>query len=394
MTSGACFVILTGDVDGNLGDSAILAGIVAVIRENEANARIAVVSDGTVIARGVGPVDRVPKGLRGLIPLFRAIAQSRLVVVGGGGLFQDDDSLIKMPYWAARCLMARVFNRRIVGCSLGVGPLRAVTSRVCARAAFLTMTAISVRDEAAAGVARLLTDRPVVVTPDPALLCKAATDAEAEALLRQLGICREAGPLIGISPRRFYPIRRRWIPHVIRSKLFAYDDPVTASHQLIERYASALTTLIKRHGARLLFMPTYNVTHEADDDICRAIQKLLPESNSHLIEVTDPSLFKAITRKLAVMIGGRMHPVILAASSGTAVVGLAYNPKFYGFFEAIGQQRFLIPVEEFVDASGPQRLVEAVEAAMSDQPELTERIFELTEKCRICLTSHFSETSA
>lgn len=36
------------------------------------------------------------------------------------------------------------------------------------------------------------------------------------------------------------------------------------------------------------------------------------------------------------MVSARMHPLILAAGSGTPIVGMAYNGKFCGWFGMLG----------------------------------------------------------
>ena len=162
-------LILAGDVDGNLGDHAILQASCAMLRRACPGVAITVVSDEPERSRCDFGADAVPRGLRGLPALARAAARSDLVLCGGGGLFQDDDSLVKMPYWALRVAAARLLAPRVVAYSLGVGPLEAGVSRWCARLAFACMERVTVRDERARKVAQPLAARMVDLVPDPAL---------------------------------------------------------------------------------------------------------------------------------------------------------------------------------------------------------------------------------
>src|SRR5262245_51504174 len=120
-------VILGGDADANLGDRAILKATIHELRQLQPRSRIAIVSSaGTTLG---ADVTAIPGALRGFSRLCVALARSDLVICGGGGLFQDDDSLVKMPYWCLRVLLARALSGRVVGYSLGVGPLQSFTSR-------------------------------------------------------------------------------------------------------------------------------------------------------------------------------------------------------------------------------------------------------------------------
>jgi len=107
-------------------------------------------------------IHAVRPGLLGFLQLIHAAKHADIILCGGGGLFQDDDSLIKMPYWALRVVLVRLFCNKIIGYSLGVGPLSAPTSRLFARLAFSCMQHISTRDPIAQRTAQNLTRKPVI----------------------------------------------------------------------------------------------------------------------------------------------------------------------------------------------------------------------------------------
>ena len=86
------------------------------------------------------------RGWRGLRRLGRALAASDLVLCGGGGLFQDDDSLVKMPYWAAQRGPGAPAARRGGGLRARRGAARRASSRLFARIAFACMERMSARD--------------------------------------------------------------------------------------------------------------------------------------------------------------------------------------------------------------------------------------------------------
>jgi Polysaccharide pyruvyl transferase len=144
-------LMLCGDAEHNLGDRAILQAMCQELRAVRPDIKLTVLSRDARRAGQDFGAEVLPPGWRGFARLCRAAMRSDLVLCGGGGLFQDDDSLIKMPYWGLRVALARMLARRVVGYALGVGPLRARSSRLSARLAFACMEPVSVRGPPGAG---------------------------------------------------------------------------------------------------------------------------------------------------------------------------------------------------------------------------------------------------
>ncbi len=358
-------LILAGDSDGNLGDRAILMALCKELTDANPGVAVTVVSRDRERASHDFQAAVLSPGLSGLPRLCAAAARSDLVVCGGGGLFQDDDSLIKMPYWGVRVALMRLLNRRVVGYSLGVGPLKAASSRLFARLAFACMERVSVRDPRAYQSAQPLTGEEVQMVPDPAILLQAAPDQAALSLLHEHHVPLDGRPLIGVAPRRWFPPRARLIPNRLTARWRRPAPPCPLHAQLTAQLAEVLDRLVARHGAHIVFLPTYNLDHEGDEKVCREIQDQMSAPGGSVIPMDDPRLYKAVARRLSVLLGGRMHPTILAASAGTPVVGLAYNPKFHGFFELLGQQERLLNVTDFVHGGQVDELTTMVETAMA-----------------------------
>ncbi len=361
-------LVIAGDADGNLGDRAILFGLCRLIRERRPNALIAAVSnDPKRLERDLG-IEGLPKGVRGLWAQLRAMRRADVVVCGGGGLFQDDDSLVKMPYWAARVLAARALSGRVVGTALGVGPLDSRSSRLAARLAFACMERVSVRDEEARAVARRSSPKPVELVPDTALLMPAAPGDAVDAYLAEAGVPLDGRPLVGVAVRRWFPSRRRVIPNQVSAK-FAKPKEADAPEAALlpERIAAVLNAAAETHPFHVLFLPTYNLAHEADDRVAAAVMARLEGATGQILRVGDPTLYKGIVGRLRLLIGGRMHPTILAASMGTPVVGLAYNMKFKGFFDLIGAGERLFNVQDFVRGGNEAKIAALVAEALDGE---------------------------
>ena len=369
--------IIAGDADGNLGDRAILFGLCRLIRELRPDVGITVVStDPRRMAKDLG-VTAIPKGPGGLLAQLRAMAGADLVLCGGGGLFQDDDSLVKMPYWALRVLAARLLAGRVVGFALGVGPLEARSSRLAARLAFACMERVSVRDREALAVAQPLSRKPVDLVPDSALLLEPTPPAAVEAWLREQGVPLDGRPLVGVAVRRWFPPRRRLVPNQISARFVKPkegDAPEAA--RLPALIARALDAAAKVRPFHVLFLPTYLLPHEADDKVAEAALADMRVATGQILRLGDPALYKGVAGRLNLLVGGRMHPTILAAGMGTPVIGLAYNMKFKGFFDLIGQSSRLFDVADFVrggrEAELATLIVQALGGTAGSAPDTRE----------------------
>jgi polysaccharide pyruvyl transferase WcaK-like protein len=357
MTILNSILILGGDADGNLGDRAIQQAMCRSIGALHPTCRMTVVSREPERTRRSFGACTIPPGPRGFIALCRAIRRSRLVLVGGGGLFQDDDSLVKMPYWAARVALVRFLGRPVVGYSLGVGPLSSVPGRWAARLAFAMMTQVTVRDRAAEAVARPLSRRAVSILPDPAIALAPAPRRAARACLAAAGVPTDGRPLVGVAVRRWFPPRPRIIPHKIAHRL-GLPDPQAGpeGERLLALLAETLDRVVAGEGGHAVFMPSYAVAHEGDDALCRSVLARMRAARGTVLMLDDPALYKACCAELSAFLGGRMHPMILSAGVGTPVVGLAYNPKFRGFLGLIGAEHACLDVAAFVDGGDPAPL--------------------------------------
>jgi polysaccharide pyruvyl transferase CsaB len=371
-------LILAGDSDSNLGDRAIVLGTCHALRQRLPDVQITLLSSAPEAASRYFGARAIPRGLLGFFSALGAARRADLVLVGGGGLFQDDDSLIKMPYWGLRVACVRLFARRIVGYSIGAGPLRSKLGRWSARLALACMERISVRDENARACLQPLTSTPIELVPDPALLlARHAPDTNLPAAMP----ADDGTPLIGVALRQWFHNVNSFIPHKYAVKYRLRAIPGEAQRQqLAELLAQVLDRVAAETGARILFLPTYNVAHEADDRFCEAVRERMQTSAAQLLHIDEPLTYLTVARRLRVMIGGRMHPTILAASVGVPVVGLAYNPKFFGFFRLLGFEDAVFSIDRFVAENQVEAMVDTVLKAFSTPPEVNDPVAQLQQQ--------------
>ncbi len=376
-------LILAGDTDGNIGDRAIMFSMCHEFRRINPKLEITFVSGNPGADSIFFGVETVPRGIRGLPALIKAAKMSDLILCGGGGLFQDDDSLVKMPYWAIRIAMVRAINKKIIGYSLGVGPLKKITSRLFARLAFACMEHITVRDNLAKETAETLTSNPVYVIPDPGLLLPSAPREEAIDILERNNIPLNGVPIIGVAARKWFHQSSAIIPHKYAVKYNLRKIPGKEKcEKMIHLLAEVLDRVVANYKAFILFLPTYNVSHEADNLICKKIMHKMNSPCTKLLNIYNPMLYKAVTGCMTAMLGVRMHPTIFAADAGTNIVGLAYNQKFFGFFELLGIQSKVIPVADFVANDQKDKLFDLLSEAVVSEFNLQQKVLDLKNNLR------------
>lgn len=379
---GSRILLLGGDADNNVGDRAIQAALVRCLSLHDPSVEISIVGSPAMQREPHSVTQVIPRGAGGLRALLRAAATADRILVAGGGLFQDDDSRIKMPYWAARIALLRGFNARIAGLALGAGPLRHAESRAAARLACAALTSVSVRDRYARDALAACTSRPIEVVPDPAFMLEPAPRHAAREQLTRLGFT-PGRPLIAATLRRWYHARGGFVPNAIKAGFGVEPKRDHARFEsLLSVVARSLEQLRQKLDADILLLPGYNTAAEADDAACEALRWRLPGANVRMARVQDPRLYKALLGEAALVISARMHPLILAAGMGVPFVGLSYNGKFDGLYERLGLDARSLPLDLCPDTWAASTLVAAAEAAMESRVDLRQRAESLAARAR------------
>lgn len=147
-------VVIMGNYGGsNWGDEAILAGLLASLRDQERE--ITVVSANPEFSRrlhGENAVAMPPAGFRSfcfqpgaLLRFLRVVKTADYLVIGGGGIFQDREWRAVF-LWAWYLFWGSRLKTPLLFVAQSVGPLRFPWSRLIARWAFRKADYISVRD--------------------------------------------------------------------------------------------------------------------------------------------------------------------------------------------------------------------------------------------------------
>ncbi|ADL08441.1 polysaccharide pyruvyl transferase CsaB [Thermosediminibacter oceani] len=295
----------------NLGDEAVLYAIVSALRHEAPQLKITVLSNNpkkTESLYGVKAVNRWK-----LSEVAGALKKADMLISGGGSLLQDVTSPLSLLYYLGVISLARTFKKKVFIYAQGFGPVNRAWARLLVRRVVQTVDYITLRDEESAEDLRYLgvSRPPVVVTADPVLgLDLSTVDKDRGiALLRQAGADLNR-PLVGLA-LRCWKGEEVYLPAV-----------------------AGLADRLIEEGALPVFIPFH---HPEDLDAAKQAIQLMKRPEAVLLKrpLTVEEML-SVTGCLSMMVGMRLHSLIMAAACGRPVVGLSYDPKVDRFLRLIG----------------------------------------------------------
>lgn len=314
MTAGTGLTIgVLGSYGGrNLGDEAILTGLLADLQEQEPNARIIVFSRNPDHTRAAHPeVEAVPWEGVSRTDSSPLLAQLDLLILGGGGILYDQE--------ARRYLrVVRVAQERglpLLTYAVGVGPLSEMVDTGMVRETLAGATQVTVRDQES----RMLLEEagllnPITVTADPAFLLE-PEDFPVH-LLREEGV--PAGRhLVGMSVRE---------PGRAAERL-----DVDGYHRLLAQIGDFL---VHRIDADILFVPMER------DDIRHShgvLSHMVAAERGRILHGSySPQQVLGLMRHFDLVVGMRLHFLIFAAMVNTPFLPLPYAGKVFDLAQRLG----------------------------------------------------------
>ena len=305
---------ISGSYGGmNLGDEAILSGIVSQLRAT-------VPAEITVFTRDVRdtlarhPVDRaVPIRMLTRAELAPEIRRLDLFVLGGGGILYDREAEV----YLREVFVAHELGVPVMLYAISAGPLVTAASMHAVKAALDRVQLITVRDRPAL---RLLEDlgvtRPIHLTADPAFLLSpeplprdrlAAEGVDFDRHLVGFSV-REPGPAApDIDPDDYYSLLANAADFVVER----YDADVVF-------VAMETTDVTHSHGV---------VAHMKNAQRAEVLRRRYPAG-----QVLD------LLGTFDFAIGMRLHFLIFAALRGTPFAALPYASKVTGLLEDLGME--------------------------------------------------------
>ena len=370
---------------GNTGDEAILAAILNGLHAHSPSARAVVISGDPADTQRRHGVEAIP--WRDVVAISRAVRDGDLVLVGGGGLFQDhwgvDPGSLLTPdhygisFYAGPAVLAALEGKPLALVGLGIGPLASPEARRMVRGVCEASSLLSVRDAASRDllVASGLEAKRITVSADPAFALAPARRSAAD-LLREAGV--EAG---GSPPSPIVAVALR--PWTLGADPDRWEAEV----------AGALDRLIEKTGGSLLFVPFQKSPRADEDDAgvaARVRGRLGPTAAARAVEIPDPlspSETRGLLASCDLVLAMRLHAAVFAVAGAVPLVGIGYDPKVRSLFERLNLLSLFEPLEALSGWSLQARMESALDAGEGLRARLSEEAAELARVASADLTA-------
>lgn len=252
---------------------------------------------------------------RSTFDVLKALKQSEVFIWGGGSLMQDATSAASPVYYGGLMALAQQQGLKTVAWAQGIGPLKRPLTRWITKQVLQNCTSISVRDY---GSAKLVSEWDInpIVAPDPVWALESKP-------VKQLADLR--APRVAVNLRS-HPL-------------------LTPQH--LEVLTQALVDFQKATQAFILLVP---FQFSQDLKIARLIAQRLPHDEHQIMTLEDPRELKGLFRGVEMLIGMRLHSLIMAAAEGCRCFALSYDPKVSRLVEEInipGWELFSLPEQPY-----------------------------------------------
>ncbi|MCL6557357.1 MAG: polysaccharide pyruvyl transferase CsaB [Firmicutes bacterium] len=338
----------------NLGDEAVLLAMLNSLqkswRERNGGRRVAdlqivVLSNDSARTRKTYGVEAVNRWQ--LKEIYRVVRDADLFISGGGSLLQDVTGLKSLLYYLGVVWLAMQLKKPVVFYAQGIGPVRTGIGQFLVRKIANRARLIIVRDEQSAkDLARMgIVKPPVYVTVDAALglPCGSIGAGFGRKILKHYGAVAEK--TAGISVRSWPGFGKK-------------------KRQAVARMADGL----KRLGWQVVFLPF----HYPDDvAVCRDVAAMMAAPAPVLDRGFSVEEMVSVIKCLDLLIGMRLHALILAAILNVPLVGISYDPKIERFLKQLSLQ----PAAE-VGNLDFGRLKRAVDEVLGDLEGFGQRLAE------------------
>lgn len=222
-----------------------------------------------------------------------------LFIWGGGSLIQDVTSIKSPIFYLGLMKLAQLKGLKTIAYAQGIGPIKSTFIQTLTRQVLSKCDGVSVRDKASAKLLDLWRIK-YILAPDPVWDLSSKINNNLQLL---------PPPRIAIN---------------LRSHPLLTEEKI---HTLIK----AVINLQKLTNAHILLIP---FQLSKDLIICQQIKNKLQEK-AQIISLTNPQELKGIFKQVTMLIGMRLHSLIMAAGEKCTCFAISYDPKVDNLMQEI-----------------------------------------------------------
>lgn len=326
-------VLLTAYIGSeNLGDEAICESLIHDL--TKAGIEITAVSKNTEKTEKLGVHAVRLFSLR----FFKSLKKADLVLLGGGGILQDQTSIYNIPYFLLQILFAQLLRKKTMFVAIGAGPIKGIVGKFLISLSMKKTNAITVRDTYSYNVLKKLgaNEETMHLVTDPAI----ALSYDNSGGLNDIPIKFTENDYIVVCLRHWFDLNR-FLPVSLSNKLKLSYRGRGSYNNFITTIAQCLDTIIEETSQRAIFFPFYgNRDITVNRNTC---EKMKHKNKTFLIkEPQQLSTFYRLVKNAQFVISMRLHAAILSAAQYTPSIALSYSIKVKEFMKSLGMERFAL----------------------------------------------------
>jgi len=288
---------------GNVGDEAILKALLEKYNED----------DVTVFSGN--PKETSNKyAIKAMKPSFIEILNNDVLTIGGGGIFFDKI----IHYFLLVGSFAKAFGKKVEIDGVGVTPLQSGYKILLLKRLLNKADKIIVRDKYSK---KLLQDygidNKIEIGEDPAEYLPMTCEKEIKSLYNKIGLNENKTIFVSLK-------------HLLTKNKVSMDK--RNNKNFILNWANLFDKLISENN-NIIFLPMCYHKKESENDIifAKKIQSQM-KNKMRIININDPILIKGLLSKVDLLIGMRLHSLILANQlNNKKIIGISYDPKIISY---------------------------------------------------------------
>jgi polysaccharide pyruvyl transferase CsaB len=334
----------------NLGDEAILAGILKNIRETRPETEITVMSANprqTEKMHKVKGIPLIPAGFRSalrsifgfqMVRTLNAIRKCNIFILGGGGLFTDEKPFAVI-IWSMQAQFAYLFKKPVFMYAQSIGPLKTKWAKKAVKNIFDRAKVITVRDQ------------------------------ESKKLLEEIGVEKEitivCDPAFSLEP--IFKTNLEQNPYVILS----VRGWLGKGTELNKNLAQYVDWLWGKHRIKTKLMPFQEVQDNDALELNKIFEQVEAKEACEVLKWEwDLDKIFGIFRGAKFVVGMRLHSLIFSCLCERPFIGLMYSQKVENFLREIGLYNMGIGLNEV----SSEKLISITEKLMREKSALESQI--------------------
>lgn len=259
---------------------------------------------------------------------YKIMKDLDVVIIGGGGILMDLYRR-EAPLFSTYGLLANYAGCKVIVYGVGAGPINLAVGKFFIKRLAKIAESISVRDPESRGLLHAIgVKKDITVVGDPAFSIVTNQKKKKTTAIKNIGVT--AVPYFNSA----------YWPKSDHAKYKAYIDSMAAN----------LDRLIEEKDVHVTFFSTkFPQDVEASKDIANRMKQ--KEKVTVIEEHLDPEKLLKICADQDVIIGTRLHSLILALVVTTPVIGIEYHHKVEHFMDMIEQSDYSLSMEDIQDSS-------------------------------------------